>query len=73
MKSMLGTIVFVIVAIVFISGLQKINHQNIENGKNDVVEWVSPDGVHYWVYSGGYQYGIAPRFDNNGNLVIDNR
>lgn len=34
-------------------------------------EWVSPDGVHYWVYSGSYRYGIAPRYDNDGKLVID--
>lgn len=34
-------------------------------------EWVSPDGVHYWVYCGYYRYGIAPRYDSNGELVID--
>lgn len=34
-------------------------------------EWVSPDGVHYWVYQAFYRYGIAPRYDSTGNLVID--
>lgn len=34
-------------------------------------EWISPDGVHYWVVYGHYRYGIAPRYDNNGELVID--
>lgn len=34
-------------------------------------EWVSPDGVHYWVVVNGRGYGIAPRYDNDGNLVID--
>lgn len=34
-------------------------------------EWVSPDGVHYWVYRDTYHYGIAPRYDSNGDLVID--
>lgn len=35
-------------------------------------EWISPDGVHYWIMNGNYRYGITPRYDNNGNLVIDN-
>lgn len=34
-------------------------------------EWVSPDGVHYWVVIGNNRYGITPRYDNKGNLVID--
>lgn len=34
-------------------------------------EWVSPDGVHYWVVIENNRYGIAPRYDNKGNLVID--
>lgn len=36
-------------------------------------EWVSPDGVHYWVVCGNYRYGIAPRYDNDGNLIIDKK
>lgn len=34
-------------------------------------EWVSPDGVHYWVFDSNYRYGIAPRYDSKGKLVID--
>lgn len=34
-------------------------------------EWVSPDGVHYWVFNSYHQYGIAPRIDRNGNYIID--
>lgn len=34
-------------------------------------EWISPDGVHYWVVINYQQYGIAPRYDNHGKLVID--
>lgn len=34
-------------------------------------EWVSPDGVHYWVVIEKDRYGIAPRYNNKGNLVID--
>lgn len=30
-------------------------------------EWISPDGVHYWVYASQ----MVPRYDHNGNLVID--
>lgn len=34
-------------------------------------EWVSPDGVHYWMYRDDYCSGITPRYDNEGNLVIE--
>lgn len=35
-------------------------------------EWISPDGVHYWFREGlnGYSY-LAPRYDHDGNLIID--
>ena len=36
-----------------------------------IKEWVSPDGVHYWMYLDGYCGGITPRYDNEGNLVIE--
>ena len=32
-------------------------------------EWISPDGVHYWRDNAGY---MAPRYDHEGNLVIEN-
>ena len=34
-------------------------------------EWVSPDGVHYWMYCDDYCRGLTPRYDNKGNLVIE--
>lgn len=34
-------------------------------------EWVSPDGVHYWISIKGKISMMAPRYDKNGNLVID--
>ena len=34
-------------------------------------EWVSPDGVHYWIFSEGYGGFMAPRYDEDGILVID--
>lgn len=31
------------------------------------IEWISPDGVHYWdLYN-----QLAPRYDHDGNLVIE--
>ena len=36
-------------------------------------EWVSPDGVHYWMYCDNYCRGLTPRYDNEGNLVIEKR
>ena len=39
----------------------------------DVSEWTSPDGVHYWVYNGYYRLGLAPRYDSDGQLVIEGR
>lgn len=38
-----------------------------------IYEWISPDGVHYWIMSATYQYGIAPRYDSNGELIIDQK
>lgn len=46
---------------------------NLHIESTGTFEWVSPDGVHYWVYHGGYTYGIAPRYDCNGDLVISGK
>lgn len=40
-------------------------------GSYAVSEWTSPDGVHYWIAEGGYRFGIAPRYDKDGKLIID--
>lgn len=34
-------------------------------------EWISPDGVHYWIYNNYQRFGMAPRYDHNGQLIID--
>lgn len=34
-------------------------------------EWVSPDGVHYWVYGEGREASLAPRLLPDGTLVVD--
>ncbi|MDO5125353.1 MAG: hypothetical protein Q4D35_03135 [Ruminococcus sp.] len=36
-----------------------------------IVEWISPDGVHYWCTGNTTGNSMAPRYDNNGNLVVD--
>lgn len=50
-----------------------INNENTKIHEDDltITEWISPDGVHYWYQYGGYGRMLAPRYDNNGNLVID--
>lgn len=39
-------------------------------------EWISPDGVHYWIkQTSGTTTArgfMAPRYDHDGNLVIEN-
>lgn len=35
-----------------------------------ITDWVSPDGVHYWI-SVDQRGAMAPRYDENGQLVID--
>lgn len=38
-----------------------------------ISEWISPDGVHYWTYNCAYWFGLAPRYDSAGQLVIEGR
>ena len=53
------------------------NDTMIKSNANAIVhesgtyEWISPDGVHYWICSYADRFGIAPRYDSNGQLVID--
>lgn len=42
-------------------------------GIGDVEEWISPDGVHYWMRNGTHSLTLTPRYDNDGNLVIEGR
>lgn len=44
---------------------------DITKAPQGVSEWISPDGVHYWIHKGRYNYGMAPRYDSNGNLVVN--
>ena len=67
-------IVYIVVIIVFITGFVWILNRAVNSpdvvAKKEVAEWISPDGVHYWCSISGYSW-LAPRYDNNGNLVID--
>lgn len=49
------------------------NKYNTEEHSDDITmtEWISPDGVHYWLQKTTYQAMLAPRYDAEGNLVID--
>ena len=54
----------------------KDNNQEYHDMPNSLIEpmlkeWVSPDGVHYWMYTDDYCRGLTPRYDNKGNLVIE--
>lgn len=46
-------------------------HASVHSDDVTITEWVSPDGVHYWYQQAGYHAMLAPRYDKNGNLVID--
>lgn len=64
-----------VVIVVFIITLTGCQNPNIKSVKGtNFNEWISPDGVHYWYYkgTGGYSM-LAPRYDNNGDLMIDRK
>lgn len=67
------SIVVVILSIMILT--RKENDYNSVSHNEDVqmTEWVSPDGVHYWYQQKGYHAVLAPRYDAEGNLVIDNK
>ena len=68
-------IILVASILLLLTGCQD-NNQEYRDMPNSVIEpmlseWVSPDGVHYWMYRDAYCSGITPRYDNKGNLVIE--
>ena len=68
-------ILAVVVVLSLLTGC-KDNNQGYRDMPNSLItpmvkEWVSPDGVHYWMYSDDYCRGLTPRYDNEGNLVIE--
>lgn len=66
-------IVLLVLAVLIFSIVTGTKNYNSKLHSDDIqlAEWVSPDGVHYWFYRAGYQAMMAPRYDSDGNLVID--
>ena len=65
--------VLLILAVLTFSIVAATKNYNFEIHSDDIhpTEWVSPDGVHYWFYFTGYQAMMAPRYNSDGNLIID--
>lgn len=61
-------IILIMVAYVVCSIIAE-NRREVKTCSDIVMdEWISYDGVHYWYGTNGY---LAPRYDANGELVID--
>ena len=68
-------IILAVTVLLLLTGC-KDNNQEYSDMPNSLTtpmlkEWVRPDGVHYWLYRDDYCEGLTPRYDNNGNLVIE--
>lgn len=61
--------VFLMLVLTSCGDIKRPEIVGVTSGGAFIGEWVSPDGVHYWIYDGK---GIAPRYDSNGNLILDN-
>ena len=68
-------IILAVTVLLLLTGCEDTNqeYRDMPNGLTTpmIKEWVSPDGVHYWLYSHDYCSGLTPRYDNKGNLVIE--
>lgn len=67
-------ILIAVIILLVTSGIKYIKSENatVHSDDVEVTEWISPDGVHYWYKSAGYgSMMLAPRYDNDGELVID--
>ena len=68
-------IILAVTVLLLLTGCEDSN-QEYRDMPNSVTtpmlkEWVSPDGVHYWMYRDAYCSALTPRYDNKGNLVIE--
>ena len=68
-------IILAVTVLLLLTGCED-NNPEYRDMPNSVIEpmlkeWVSPDGVHYWMYSDDYCRGLTPRYDNKGSLVIE--
>lgn len=75
MKEYLAKIVFfvvLIIGILFLIFRAEASYNNVSHDDDVIMtEWISPDGVHYWYQQAGYHAMLAPRYDAEGNLVIE--
>lgn len=72
-RAKMKRILVILMAITLLMVLSSCGNKTGIPGLEDVEEWVSPDGVHYWMRNGTYALTITPRYDNDGNLVIEGR
>lgn len=66
-----GIVAVILVVLFELYKTDKEYNSTPHNQDVNVTEWVSPDGVHYWYQQSGYHAMLAPRYDSNGNLVIE--
>ena len=68
-------IILAVTVLLLLTGCKDNNQEYCDMPNNLMTpmlkEWVSPDGVHYWLYSDDYCSGLTPRYDNKGDLVIE--
>lgn len=69
MKTVLLLIITLMIACGFY-GCTSVNKIG-ETSNAPMYEWVSPDGVHYWIYHAGYSGGMSPRYGSDGCIMID--
>lgn len=68
----LFSISVVIVIVCIIVGLISKANSKIYTAENmKFTEWISPDGVHYWIRETGTAGYMAVRYDSDGNIIID--
>lgn len=65
-------IILACIMCIYLTGCDGYGGERVEHNEY-MNEWISPDGVHYWMHEGanGLSY-MAPRYNHDGNLVIDN-
>ena len=68
-------IILAVTVLLLLTGCED-NNQEYSDMPNSLMtpmlkEWISPDGVHYWLYKDDCCEGLTPRYDNKGNLVIE--
>lgn len=62
-------IAMLVASMIVLSGCSSDTY--VQHDDTELEEWISPDGVHYWIYSFANKGMLAPRYDSSGNLVID--